>query len=47
MFKQQEYLFVILDEAHLIKNSKSNTTECVKQLKAQRKLILTGTPLQN
>jgi len=31
----------------LIKNSKSMTTQAIKTLKAERKLILTGTPLQN
>ena len=41
------FLYVILDEAHLIKNSKSLTTQTAKGLKSERKLILTGTPLQN
>jgi TATA-binding protein-associated factor len=38
---------VILDEAHIIKNGKSKTAKSVKQLKSDKKLILTGTPLQN
>ena len=46
-FKNYQFLYVILDEAHLIKNSKSMTTQAIKTLKAERKLILTGTPLQN
>lgn len=46
-FNKYKFLFVVLDEAHLIKNAKSLTTQAIKTLKAERKLILTGTPLQN
>lgn len=46
-FKDIKFLYIILDEAHLIKNSKSLTTQAIKSLQADRKLILTGTPLQN
>jgi TATA-binding protein-associated factor len=38
---------VVLDEGHRIKNHKSKTTQAVKALRTQRKLILSGTPLQN
>jgi TATA-binding protein-associated factor len=38
---------VVLDEAHKIKNSKSVITQSVKKLVSQRKLALSGTPLQN
>ncbi|KAG4966687.1 hypothetical protein JHK87_032338 [Glycine soja] len=37
----------ILDEGHIIKNAKSKVTLAVKQLKAQHRLILSGTPIQN
>jgi len=37
----------VLDEAHKIKNSKTVVTLAVKQLNCQRKLALSGTPLQN
>jgi TATA-binding protein-associated factor len=37
----------VLDEAHKIKNSKSTVAQSVKQIKADRKLALSGTPLQN
>ncbi|XAR57644.1 Nucleoplasmin ATPase [Bertholletia excelsa] len=39
--------YCILDEGHIIKNSKSKITCAVKQLKAQHRLILSGTPIQN
>ncbi|KAJ4851194.1 btaf1 RNA polymerase II, B-TFIID transcription factor-associated [Turnera subulata] len=39
--------YCILDEGHIIKNAKSKITAAVKQLKAQHRLILSGTPIQN
>ncbi|XP_010255080.1 PREDICTED: TATA-binding protein-associated factor BTAF1 isoform X2 [Nelumbo nucifera] len=39
--------YCILDEGHIIKNSKSKVTGAVKQLKAEHRLILSGTPIQN
>ncbi|XP_008796296.2 TATA-binding protein-associated factor BTAF1 [Phoenix dactylifera] len=39
--------YCILDEGHIIKNSKSKITAAVKQLKAEHRLILSGTPIQN
>ncbi|KAJ8763174.1 hypothetical protein K2173_025559 [Erythroxylum novogranatense] len=39
--------YCILDEGHIIKNAKSKITVAVKQLKAQHRLILSGTPIQN
>lgn len=38
--------YCILDEGHIIKNAKSKITISVKQLKAQHRLILSGTPIQ-
>ena len=37
----------MLDEGHKIKNSKSLVTQSCKSLNAERKLVLSGTPLQN
>ncbi|CAK7341663.1 unnamed protein product [Dovyalis caffra] len=51
--KDSDYLgrflwnYCILDEGHIIKNAKSKITAAVKQLKAQHRLILSGTPIQN
>lgn len=39
--------YCILDEGHIIKSSKSKITSAVKQLKADHRLILSGTPIQN
>jgi SNF2 family DNA or RNA helicase len=38
---------MVLDEAHRLKNKRSNTTKVLSQLPCCRKLLLTGTPLQN
>ncbi|KAK6782737.1 hypothetical protein RDI58_020533 [Solanum bulbocastanum] len=45
--RQLFWNYCILDEGHIIKNSKSKITVAVKQLKAQHRLILSGTPIQN
>ncbi|KAK4389078.1 TATA-binding protein-associated factor BTAF1, partial [Sesamum angolense] len=45
--KQLFWNYCILDEGHIIKNSKSKVTSAVKQLKAKHRLILSGTPIQN
>ena len=37
----------VLDEAHVIRSSKTKKFKAVKQLKAERKLALTGTPFVN
>jgi SNF2 family DNA or RNA helicase len=39
--------YVILDESQAIKNPKSNIARAVKKLNAKRRLILTGTPIEN
>ncbi|KAJ4974502.1 hypothetical protein NE237_007676 [Protea cynaroides] len=44
---QQLWNYCILDEGHIIKNAKSKITTAVKQLKAEHRLILSGTPIQN
>ena len=38
---------MILDEAQFIKNPGAQITQCVKKLRAEQKLALTGTPLEN
>ena len=39
--------YIIIDEAHKIKNEDSQTSKRVRQLKSKQRLLLTGTPLQN
>lgn len=45
--KKIEWDYIILDEGHKIKDNKSATFQALKSLKAQKKLLLTGTALQN
>lgn len=39
--------WVVLDEGHVIKNPKTKLTMAVKSLKAEHRLVLSGTPIQN
>ncbi|KAI9349267.1 SNF2 family N-terminal domain-containing protein [Zopfochytrium polystomum] len=39
--------YLILDEGHLIKNYKSQNAQALRAVKCRRKLMLSGTPLQN
>jgi len=39
--------YCILDEGHVIKNSKTKLTKAVKSLRANHRLVLSGTPIQN
>ncbi|KAI6692762.1 hypothetical protein NL676_020472 [Syzygium grande] len=38
---------LVCDEAHIIKNTQADTTQALKQVKCQRRIALTGSPLQN
>ena len=42
-----EWLYCILDEGHIIKNPKTKLTKAVKTVRAQHRVILSGTPIQN
>lgn len=42
-----DWNYCILDEGHIIKSAKTKTTKAVKMIKANHRLILTGTPIQN
>lgn len=39
--------YVILDEGHVIRSTKSKLAQAVKRLQAQHRLVLSGTPIQN
>ncbi|WFD43446.1 TATA-binding protein-associated factor mot1 [Malassezia psittaci] len=41
------WYYCILDEGHVISSAKTKTTKGVKQIQAQHRLILSGTPIQN
>ncbi len=46
-FNKFHWNFVVLDEGHAIRNTKTKTTQAIKSLKANHRLILSGTPIQN
>jgi len=46
-FKRKKWYYLILDEAHNIKNWKSLRWQTLLTFSSQRRLLLTGTPLQN
>ncbi len=46
-YKEKEFELIILDEAQFIKNSNAKKTQSVKEIKADHKLVLTGTPIEN
>ena len=45
--KKKKFHTIILDEAQYIKNAKSSTAQAASALKAENRLCLTGTPLEN
>ncbi|XP_031550358.1 SWI/SNF-related matrix-associated actin-dependent regulator of chromatin subfamily A member 5-like [Actinia tenebrosa] len=47
VFKKFAWRYMIIDEAHRIKNEKSKLSEIVRELRSANRLLLTGTPLQN
>ncbi|CAF1011190.1 unnamed protein product, partial [Didymodactylos carnosus] len=46
-FRRKKWKYLILDEAHNIKNFKSQRWQILLNFHSQRRLLLTGTPLQN
>ncbi|MBS3952956.1 MAG: DEAD/DEAH box helicase [Methylomicrobium sp.] len=44
---KSRYYYLILDEAQMIKNPKTNASKFVRQIKATHRLSLTGTPMEN
>ena len=47
MFRRKRWKYMILDEAHNIKNFQSQRWQTLLGFRAKRRLLLTGTPLQN
>lgn len=45
--KEVNFFYLVLDEAHLVKNHKSKIYSNLKQINSDRKIVLTGTPIQN
>ena len=42
-----DWLYCVLDEGHIVKNSKTKLSAAVRRLRAQHRLMLSGTPIQN
>ena len=47
VFKRKKWYYVVLDEGHYIRNFKSKRWQTLLTLSSARRLLLTGTPLQN
>lgn len=47
VFKRKRWRYMILDEAHNIKNFKSNRWNALLNFNTENRLLITGTPLQN
>ena len=45
--KKIKWHYIVIDEAHKIKNEASQLSQVVRKLQTECKLLLTGTPLQN
>lgn len=45
--KKFNWRYMIIDEAHRIKNEKSKLSEIVREFHTANRLLITGTPLQN
>ncbi|KAA8911698.1 hypothetical protein TRICI_003730 [Trichomonascus ciferrii] len=46
-FRRKKWRYMILDEAHNIKNFRSQRWQALLNFNSERRLLLTGTPLQN
>ncbi|KAI0981644.1 hypothetical protein GJ496_003822 [Pomphorhynchus laevis] len=46
-FSSLRFSYVVLDEGHIIRRSKTKISNAIRQLSAKHRLILTGTPIQN
>jgi superfamily II DNA or RNA helicase len=47
LFEKFSFDYVILDEAHAVKNDKSESAKAARLLKAEHRLALSGTPIEN
>jgi E1A-binding protein p400 len=47
VFRRKKWKYLILDEAHMIKNWRSQRWQTLLAFQTKRRLLLTGTPLQN
>lgn len=45
-YRDIKFNYCILDEGHVIKNGKTKLSKAIKQLTANYRIILSGTPIQ-
>ena len=46
-FQGVQWNYCVLDEGHVIRNTKTKISQSVRQIRAQHRIILSGTPIQN
>lgn len=47
VLRKIQWRYLVIDEAHRIKNEKSKLSEIIREFETRNRLLLTGTPLQN
>lgn len=47
LFKKIGFEYLVFDEAHMLKNMKSGRYQSLIKIKSKRRILLTGTPVQN
>ena len=47
IFQEKQFSILLIDEAQAIKNAETQNAKAVKQLQADFKLVMTGTPIEN
>lgn len=47
VLRKIQWKYLVIDEAHRIKNEKSKLSEIIREFETKNRLLLTGTPLQN
>ena len=47
LYEEETFETIVLDESQTVKNSAAKTTQAVRKLKAESKIALSGTPIEN
>ncbi len=46
-FAEHDFLFIVLDEGHAIRNPRVRVSKAIKSLRGRHRILLSGTPIQN